>query len=106
MRSTPPERSVCTAATKTPRRTASANAGGTTWKWTSSDLTGSVRHQSLRTLPRDQRDDLACRRPRQLCARVPGRAPVVRRQYDVVHLEELRALRHLRRSRRLVPEDI
>src|SRR5579875_686396 len=37
MCSTAPRRSMCTASAKSPRRTASTNCGGTTWKWMSID---------------------------------------------------------------------
>src|SRR5947208_7803728 len=106
MRSTPPARSTCTASTNVPRRTASTNRGGMMWKWTSMAFTALIQDQPFRTPPGDQRHDLARRQLRELRARVPCGAAVVRGQDDVVHLEELLARRHFRRPRRLVPEDI
>src|SRR5437588_11348574 len=106
MRSTPPARSMCTASANVPRRTASTNRGGMMWKWTSMAFTALIQDQPFRAPPADQRHDLPRRRLRELRARVPGGAAVVRGQDDVVHLEELLARRHFRRPRRLVPEDI
>src|SRR5437660_12251673 len=106
MRSTPPARSICTASTNVSRRTASTNRGGMMWKWTSMAFTALIRYQPFRTLPGDQRHDLPRRQFRELRARVPCGTAVVRGQDDVVHLEELLARRHLRRSRRFVPEDV